>query len=141
VYAVVRGLVVAAAFLTCVSAVGAQNAPGGKEAGLARLSVAEKADAASRFFRLAKTSEDKQLALRLLVEAADLGDAEAATELGLIFLDGAAGIAANPGLARKYLDTAIKAGSVDATFELGLALLRGDGLPKDIATGIKLMTR
>jgi TPR repeat protein len=138
---ILRGLLGAAACLAVAITTTSAQTNDGQKSLLSKLSLAEKAEAASVFFKLAREPADKLLAIRLLVEAADLGDVEAAAEVGLFFLKGTDGIPADPKTARKYLDIATSAGNVDALFHLGRALLRGEGLPKDPVAGVKVLSR
>ncbi len=85
-----------------------------------------------------KTLKNFSRALGLLRSAADSGNPYALEMLGQIYLNGD-GVAADSKLAREYLERAMAAGSIGAQVKLGEALIRGKGLPKDPAEGLKLI--
>ena len=58
--------------------------------------------------------------------------------LGERYLTGE-GVPADPVKARDYLERAMAAGDVTAQRKLAVALIKGEGLPKDTATGLQLL--
>lgn len=84
--------------------------------------------------------EQTRLGLRLLERAAEQGASNAAFALGTFYMSGGAGVAADPALARSFLERAVETGHSYAPVVLGQALLNGDKLERDVATGIALLT-
>lgn len=63
----------------------------------------------------------------------------AAFELGSFYLKGSDAAPPEPVIAGDYLARAIDAGHPDAAYTLGRALLRGEGMPVDVAAGVELL--
>jgi len=87
-----------------------------------------------------KTSgaELEALIARLKVEA-EAGDAEALSALGFCYANGK-GVPADEAIARSYFEKASEKGSVTASGNLGLFLIRGRGGDQDLDRGVTLMT-
>ena len=64
---------------------------------------------------------------------------DAALELGTLYLKGTKGIRPDGRKARAYLEQAAAAGKSDAVVTLARALMRGDGVPVDVAAGVDLL--
>mgnify|MGYP000173938961 CR=1 FL=1 len=79
---------------------------------------------------------DEAAAIALLTRVADGGNSGAAGELGRYYLNAKP---PQPKLARAYLDKAVAAGDGWSAKSLGRALLYGEGLDADPATGLRLL--
>jgi TPR repeat protein len=74
----------------------------------------------------------------LLEASAKTGNANALEDLGELYLKGE-DVAAHPVKARGYLERAIRGGHIRAQILLGVALIKGSGVPKDITEGERLL--
>ena len=81
---------------------------------------------------------DRPAGLKMLEQEAAAGNSQgsAAFELGAYYLHGEHADAVK---ARTYLDQAVAAGHPFAPILLGRALLRGDGLPRDVLAGVQIL--
>lgn len=70
-------------------------------------------------------------AQRLLLQAAQAGDAQAAFHLGELYRIPAAGIAADPAAAWPWYQRAAEGGQAKAALQLGLMAKNGNGVPRD----------
>jgi TPR repeat protein len=81
---------------------------------------------------------DEQRAIELLDQAGKRGDFNLLENLGRYHLVGE-GVPLNPNKGRDYLERAIAGGNNDARIALGEALIRGQGVQKDVAAGLHLL--
>jgi TPR repeat protein len=80
--------------------------------------------------------QDKEEGLRWLAKAADGGNAEAALELGSIYLNGQDGVAIDDNKAFALISKAAAAGIMVAETDLGYMYLNGRGVPIDKYQGM-----
>ncbi|GGY75994.1 tetratricopeptide repeat protein [Pseudoduganella plicata] len=76
-------------------------------------------------------------AQRLLLQAAQAGDAQAAFHLGELYRVPAAGIAADPAAAWPWYQRAAEGGQAKAALQLGLMAKNGNGVPRDAAVAAR----
>lgn len=88
---------------------------------------------------LARQPEQAEAAQRSLTEAAQAGDAEAAYTLGEAHRNGGLGWAADAVAARPWFLMAERAGHAGATLALARAARNGDGEPRDLVRGFRLL--
>eukprot|EP00929_Paragymnodinium_shiwhaense_P049512 TRINITY_DN24972_c0_g1_i1.p1 TRINITY_DN24972_c0_g1~~TRINITY_DN24972_c0_g1_i1.p1 ORF type:complete len:274 (+),score=65.48 TRINITY_DN24972_c0_g1_i1:125-946(+) len=87
------------------------------------------------------SNDDMQEGVRLVERAARQGHPEACNTMGMLTVQGINGVLRNPLQAYDWFEAASDNGFIDATFNMGLMKLDGDGVPTDKFGAAKLFRK
>ena len=92
-------------------------------------------------YMLYKSGQDKSMDVNWLRKAADQGDPQAQSDIGVMYKDGKGGLPQSDALALEWLSKAADQGDAKAQFNLGYMYAWGKGVPKSIALAVEWLIK